>query len=90
MDRRRRARRSTSIEQNEQSFHPPVTVFTTRPDTIFGATFVALAPEHALVREIVAAGGPQAAAVRAYAEAAARRLELERQQGVPSGVFTGL
>ena len=79
-----------SIEQNEQSFHPPVTVFTTRPDTIFGATFVALAPEHPLVREIVAAGGPQAAEVRAYAEAAARRLELERQQGVPNGVFAGL
>ncbi|KPV46515.1 hypothetical protein SE17_43240, partial [Kouleothrix aurantiaca] len=67
-----------------------ITVFTTRPDTIFGATFVALAPEHPLVREIVAAGGPHAAEVRAYAEAAARRLELERQQGVPNGVFAGL
>jgi leucyl-tRNA synthetase len=67
-----------------------ITVFTTRPDTIFGATFVALAPEHPLAEALARGDGPQAAGVRAYNAAARSRLELERQQGEPGGVFTGL
>ena len=71
---------------------PPdsITVFTTRPETIFDVTFVALAPEHPLAGQIVRSATPQAEAVRAYIEAAHRRLELDRQQGEPGGVFTGL
>jgi leucyl-tRNA synthetase len=67
-----------------------ITVFTTRPDTIPGATFLALAPEHALVEQIIQSRGPHADALRSYVERAGRRLELERQQGEPDGVFTGL
>src|SRR5205085_680777 len=59
-------------------------------DTIMGATFVALAPEHPLVEQLIQSGGPQAAALRGYVERASGRLELERQQGEPDGVFTGL
>ncbi len=67
-----------------------IVVFTTRPETIPGATFLALAPEHPLVEAIIRSGGPQAAALRGYVERASGRLELERQQGEPDGVFTGL
>jgi leucyl-tRNA synthetase len=70
----------------------PITieVFTTRPETIPGATFLALAPEHALVEQLIQSSGPQAAALRGYVERVRGRLELERQQGEPDGVFTGL
>ncbi len=67
-----------------------VLVFTTRPDTIPGATFLALAPEHPLVEQLTQSSGPQADALRGYVERARGRLELERQQGEPDGVFTGL
>jgi leucyl-tRNA synthetase len=77
-----------SLPIDASELQSAITVFTTRPDTIFGATFVVLAPEHPLVAHIIAAGGPQAADVRAYAEQAARRLELERQQSAPTGVFS--
>jgi leucyl-tRNA synthetase len=65
-------------------------VFTTKPHTIFGATFVALAPEHPLVEQIIHTGGQAAETVRAYVEQTRGRLELERQQGEPSGVDTGM
>lgn len=64
-------------------------VFTTRPDTLFGATYCVLAPEHELVAQIVTA--EQKASVEAYQEAAARKSDLERTDLAKdkSGVFTG-
>lgn len=70
--------------------HPEgITVFTTRPDTLFGATYMVLAPEHPLVEAITTPG--QRAAVEAYREAAARKSDLERTelQKEKTGVFTG-
>jgi leucyl-tRNA synthetase len=66
-----------------------IDVFTTRPDTIFGVTFMTLAPEHELVAQITTS--EQKAAVEAYVEATAKRSERERMADVKtiSGVFTG-
>lgn len=66
-----------------------VEVFTTRPDTIFGVSFMTLAPEHELVSQITTPA--QKAAVEAYVEATAKRSERERMADVKtiSGVFTG-
>lgn len=66
-----------------------IDVFTTRPDTIFGVTFMTLAPEHDLVAKIVTP--EQKAAVEAYIEKTAKRSERERMADVKtiSGVFTG-
>ena len=63
-------------------------VFTTRPDTLFGATFFVLAPEHPAVAQLVA-GLPQEAEVKAYARKAAGRSTVERQEKGKDGVFTG-
>jgi len=54
----------------------PIRVFTTRPDTLWGATFMVLAPEHPLVEKITT--GEQRAEVEAYVEAAARKTEIDR------------
>lgn len=68
----------------------PVRVFTTRPDTLWGATFMAVAPESELAAEIVSED--QRAALEAYAEQTKRVTEIERQSterpktGVPLGV----
>ncbi len=64
-------------------------VFTTRPDTVYGATFMVIAPEHALVDRITTPG--QRAAVEAYREAASRQTEIERMstEKEKPGVFTG-
>ena len=66
-----------------------IEVFTTRPDTIFGVTFMTLAPEHELVAKITTPEQKQA--VEAYVEATAKRSERERMADVKtiSGVFTG-
>ncbi|MCH2101591.1 MAG: leucine--tRNA ligase [Planctomycetes bacterium] len=63
--------------------------FTTRPDTLFGATFCVLAPEHPLVDQIT--GVDQKEAVTVYREAAASKTDLQRSelQKEKSGVFTG-
>ncbi len=64
-------------------------VFTTRPDTLFGATYMVLAPEHPLV-EVVTTPSHRAQ-VMEYRDAAARKSDLQRQEleKVKSGVFTG-
>lgn len=65
-----------------------IEVFTTRPDTIFGSTFMVLAPDHELVNEITTA--EQKAEIDAYAQNAANKTELERKKDkTVSGVFTG-
>ena len=66
-----------------------VGIFTTRPDTIFGVTFMTLAPEHELVAQITTP--EQKSAVEAYIEKTAKRSERERMADVKtiSGVFTG-
>ncbi len=70
-------------------------VFTTRPDTIPGVTFVAIAPEHPLVEQVIgceAVPVEQRAAVAAYREQAVRRSDIDRMQGdrTREGAFTGL
>jgi len=67
-----------------------VTVFTTRPDTLFGATYMVLAPEHPLVAEITATG--QKEAVESYVAACASKSDMERgldkeKTGVDTGAF---
>jgi leucyl-tRNA synthetase len=65
-----------------------VTVFTTRPDTLFGATYVALAPEHPLIGALTQ---PDArAAVETYVAAAQKKSDVERQENKEkTGIFTG-
>nr|WP_315160392.1 leucine--tRNA ligase [uncultured Flavobacterium sp.] len=72
--------------ESEQQY---IDVFTTRPDTIFGVTFMTLAPEHELVAQITTP--EQKTAVEAYIEKTAKRSERERMADVKtiSGVFTG-
>ena len=64
-------------------------VFTTRPDTLYGATYMVIAPEHPLVKRLTTPD--QAAAVNAYIEAAARKSDLDRtdMSKSKSGVFSG-
>ena len=78
-----------SVTFNIKDHDGKIEVFTTRPDTIFGVSFMTLAPEHDLVNELVT--DDQKAAVEAYVEATAKRSERERMADVKtiSGVFTG-
>ncbi|HLP58906.1 MAG TPA: leucine--tRNA ligase, partial [Candidatus Deferrimicrobium sp.] len=66
-----------------------VPVFTTRPDTLFGATYMVLAPEHPLVNEI--AGKDQIKAVNEYIEESRKKSDLQRSalEREKTGVFTG-
>ena len=67
----------------------PITVFTTRPDTLFGVTYLTLAPEHPLVLQITTE--EQRAEVEAYIVATAKRSERDRMADTKtvSGAFTG-
>ena len=67
----------------------PLEVFTTRPDTLWGATFMVLAPEHPLVAEITTP--EQEAAVVAYVQHAVRQTDIQREAAdeEKTGVFTG-
>jgi len=66
-----------------------IAVFTTRPDTLWGATFMVLAPEHPLVETLTTDG--QRSAVAAYRQQAARETEIDRMstERDKTGVFTG-
>lgn len=65
-----------------------IKVFTTRPDTLFGATFIVLAPEHELVASLTTA--EQKSAVEQYVKDTQKKSELERQTSKEkTGVFTG-
>lgn len=66
-----------------------VTVFTTRPDTLFGATFLVLAPEHPLARQL--ATDDQRTAVEQYIDDAVKKTEMDRMNDTKekTGVFTG-
>jgi leucyl-tRNA synthetase len=66
-----------------------IPIFTTRPDTLWGATFMVLAPEHPLVESLTS--DDRRAEVDAYREEAARRTELERMEAEreKTGFFTG-
>jgi leucyl-tRNA synthetase len=70
-------------------FDESLRVYTTRPDTLFGATFMVLAPEHPLVERITDPGRLEE--VRAYVEKARRETEIERlsTERDKTGVFTG-
>jgi leucyl-tRNA synthetase len=80
------ARVAFALEDGSQE----LSVFTTRPDTLFGATFFILAPEHPALGHLVA-GRPEEAAVREYAAAAARASAADRGDvdRPKTGVFTG-
>lgn len=65
-----------------------ITVFTTRPDTLFGATFLVLAPEHSLVKKITT--DEQRESVDDYIKNAQAKSEIERQENKEkTGIFTG-
>ncbi|MBC7325536.1 MAG: leucine--tRNA ligase, partial [Moorella sp. (in: Bacteria)] len=67
-----------------------ITVFTTRPDTVFGVTYMVLAPEHPLVEKLIA-GREQAPAVRAFVREVSRLSEINRMAAdlEKVGLFTG-
>jgi leucyl-tRNA synthetase len=75
----------------EKDTKEPITVFTTRPDTIFGVSFMVLSPEHPLVKKITTPEQQQA--VDAYLEETAKKSDFERQElnkdktGVPTGAY---
>jgi leucyl-tRNA synthetase len=77
------------VEFGLAAIHGAIRIFTTRPDTLFGATYMVLAPEHPLVDVVTTA--EQRQAVKAYREAAARKSDLQRQEleKEKTGVFTG-
>ncbi len=90
--------RLTFMAQDPEGDEHPIEVFTTRPDTVFGATFMVLSPEHPLV-DVLTAEDHRARVVQ-YQQEAARETEIERlstereKTGVPTGAhatnpFTG-
>ncbi len=78
-----------SVTFNVKDHNETIEVFTTRPDTIFGVSFMTLAPEHDLVSKITTP--EQKDEVNAYIEATAKRSERDRMADVKtiSGAFTG-
>ncbi len=78
-----------SVTFNVKGHDEVIDVFTTRPDTIFGVSFMTLAPEHELVAKITTP--EQKEAINTYIEATAKRSERDRMADVKtiSGIFTG-
>ncbi|MEI8039536.1 MAG: class I tRNA ligase family protein, partial [Verrucomicrobiota bacterium] len=78
-----------TVEFEIANFSSPIEVFTTRPDTLFGATYMVLAPEHPFVAQITTAG--HQAAVAAYQKSIASKSDMDRGDlnKDKSGVFTG-
>ena len=71
------------------SLNESLTVFTTRPDTLFGATYMVMAPEHPLVQKLVTKD--QESAVKKYSEEASKKSDLDRTElnKQKTGVFIG-
>ena len=71
------------------SLNESLTVFTTRPDTLFGATYMVMAPEHPLVKKLVTKD--QESAVKKYSEEASKKSDLDRTElnKQKTGVFIG-
>ncbi|GAA2077813.1 leucine--tRNA ligase [Aeromicrobium tamlense] len=95
--------RSHGAQVRFESAAGPIEVFTTRPDTLFGATYMVLAPEHPMVDRLAAETWPEAvderwtggapdpvAAIAQYRRTAAAKSDVERQENKEkTGVFTG-
>jgi len=82
------ARLTGKSEKMEGCSSDSITVFTTRPDTLFGATFLVLAPEHPLIKYLVTTDTRER--VAAYQATALKKSEIERQENKEkTGVFTG-
>ena len=80
--------KGASVSFSAESFEDKIEVFTTRPDTIFGVSFMVLAPEHDLVEKLTIA--EQKEEVEKYVNTAKLKSERDRQAGKSvSGVFTG-
>lgn len=81
--------KGASLQFEVQNHDAKIEVFTTRPDTVFGVTYVTLAPEHPLVAQITT--DDRKTAVNTYVEQTAKRSERERMADVNkvSGEFTG-
>jgi leucyl-tRNA synthetase len=65
-----------------------ITIFTTRPDTIFGATFMVIAPEHPMVAELLA-DHPERTSIESWIAGVRNQSNLERQEAGKEGRFTG-
>jgi len=81
--------RGALVDFETENKQHKIKVFTTRPDTIFGATYMVLAPEHPLVSKVTSAECRER--VEAYIEETSHKTELERktEEKVKSGTFTG-
>ncbi|HEX8153132.1 MAG TPA: leucine--tRNA ligase [Thermoanaerobaculia bacterium] len=76
------------VEFAVPSLGKPITVFTTRPDTIFGATFMVLAPEHPFVADLIA-DHPEREEIERWIDEVRNQSNLERQEKGKEGRFTG-
>ena len=81
------------LDAGHESSGVSLRIFTTRPDTIFGATYMVVAPEHPLVDQVLEDPTPETPAdkLRSYVQAARNRTDVERQEAKEkTGVFTGI
>ncbi|MGH7867798.1 MAG: leucine--tRNA ligase, partial [Candidatus Dormibacteraceae bacterium] len=79
---------ATEIDFTIEDSEEKLTVFTTRPDTLFGATFVVLAPDHPQLPALIA-GQPEASKIHAFAERLKARAANSESSTEQRGVFTG-